>query len=84
MTTLLGRRFKGQIVRVPASARSIPKSAPAGTRKLSSPWQCGLCDMSRATKHKIRGCKRPAWFSVPDTAYGRMPVCLYHQRKFTA
>lgn len=79
---LLGQRY----ARGDASPdwHRIPKNPPAGTRKLSTPWQCGLCDMRRATKHKIPGCKRPAWFSVPHKAYARMPICAYHLREEAA
>lgn len=79
---LLGQRYtRGN---VSPDWHRIPKNPPAGTRKLSTPWQCGLCDMRRATAHKIPGCKRPAWFSVPHKAYARMPICAYHLREEAA
>lgn len=41
-----------------------------------------MCDMSKATKHKVPACKRPAKHWVKDGTWGRLYLCEYHWRRY--
>jgi hypothetical protein len=59
----------------------IPKGAEKGTRLLKKPRPCGLSDLDRATRSQIPSCKRPAFYTVPDTFFGlpwRLAICRHH------